>query len=155
MASLVSPPYYLLISHNTLQQSVSAQCTNVLAHADVEYHYADDSPLALFPHHPDEHVLVLYHDPDNTTNPTIRSTSGQFAVSGVNVLPAPGAGADEEDANRNTNMYVLRVTSTADDQYVGYFCIQRTLNHDGSASLESSQAYAPDPQTLVARFKHR
>ncbi|KAL4068217.1 hypothetical protein V8B97DRAFT_870394 [Scleroderma yunnanense] len=139
MASLVSPPYYLLISHNTLQQSVSAQCTNVLAHADVEYHYADDSPLALFPHHPDEHVLVLYHDPDNTTNPTIRSTSGQFAVSGVNVLPAPGAGADEEDANRNTNMYVLRVTSTADDH----------------ASLESSQAYAPDPQTLVARFKHR
>lgn len=136
----VSPPYYLLVSHNTLQHGVTAQSPSVLAHADVEYHYTDDSPLALLPHHPDEHVLVLYHDPENISNPIITSTSGQLAVSGIKVLPAPGAGTDEEDANRNVNMYVLQVTSTSEDH---------------SASLESSQAYAQNPQTLVTRFKHR
>ena len=151
-----SPPYYLLISHSALQHGASSQSPNVLVHADVEYHYADDSPLALLPRHPEEHVLVLYHDPENILNPTIRSASGQLAVSGVKVLRAPGAGGDEEDANRNDNMYVLQVTSTSDDQYVGQLllCLSH-LNYDGSANSESSHAYAQNPQALVTRFKHR
>ncbi|KIJ68257.1 hypothetical protein HYDPIDRAFT_24554 [Hydnomerulius pinastri MD-312] len=139
MAAPSEPPYYLLISHNSLQHNSSGQTSSALAHADIEYRYADDSPLSLLPRHPDEHVLVLNHDPANITRPTIKSTSSQLAVSGIKVLAAPGAGADEEDANRNDNMYVLEVTSVSDDH----------------TSVESSQTYLQNPQAIVARFKQR
>ncbi|KAG6330252.1 hypothetical protein ID866_8835 [Astraeus odoratus] len=138
-ATSTAPPHYVLISYNTLQHSASVQSSTTLAHADVEYRHTDDSPLALLPRHQDEHVLVLFHDPNDINNPTVRSTSSQFAFSGIKVLPAPGAGADEEDAERNTNMYVLQVTSTTDDH----------------ASMESSQTYLHNPHALVARFKQR
>ncbi|KAF9240952.1 hypothetical protein BU15DRAFT_73808 [Melanogaster broomeanus] len=134
------PPYYILIAHLSLQQGSSGQSSSVLAHADIEYRYADDSPLSLLPQHPDEHILVLNHDPANPIKPTVKSTSNQLALSGIKVLPAPGAGADE-DANRNDNMYVLEVASTSDDH--------------PSATIESSQAYLHNPQAIVARFKQR
>ncbi|KAI5999009.1 hypothetical protein EDC04DRAFT_3075103 [Pisolithus marmoratus] len=105
MASTSSaPPYYVLASHNTLQLGTSAQAPSILGHVNIQYHHANDSSLSLLPSHPDEHVFVLYHDPDNPAAPTIKSTSSQFALSGVKVLQATGASMDE---NKNPNMYVL------------------------------------------------
>lgn len=109
------PPYYVLVAHSSLQHNSTSQ-SNALIHADIEYRYADDSPLSLLPRFPDEHVLVFNYDPASATEPTISSTSHQLALSGVKVLPAPGARVDE-DASKNDNMYILEVTSTADDQY--------------------------------------
>jgi hypothetical protein len=114
MSSVLNePPYYILVAH----QHTSAGQSSALIHADVEYRYADDSPLSLLPRFPDEHVLVFNYDPASATKPTINSTSSQLALSGVKVLPAPGTRADE-DASKNGNMYIVEVTSTSDDQYV-------------------------------------
>ncbi|KAI6117238.1 hypothetical protein EDD16DRAFT_1481593, partial [Pisolithus croceorrhizus] len=99
------------ISRHT-QPGTAAQTSSVLAHVDIQYRHTDDSPLSLLPSHPDEHVFVLYHDPDNPTAPTIKSTSSQFALSGVKVSQAPGAGMDDD---KNSNMYVLQVTSVGAD----------------------------------------
>lgn len=112
--SVNEPPYYILVAY----QHNSAGQGNALIHADIEYRYADDSPLSLLPRFPEEHVLVFNYDPASATKPTISSTSGQLALSGVKVLPAPGARIDE-DASKNDNMYILEVTSTSDDQYAG------------------------------------
>ncbi|KAI5999446.1 hypothetical protein EDC04DRAFT_2584280 [Pisolithus marmoratus] len=113
MASTSSaPPYYVLASHNTLQSNTSAQASSVFGHVDIQYRHADDSSLSLLPSHPDEHVFVLYHDPDNPAAPTIKSTSSQFALSGVKVSQAPGASMCED---KNPNMYVLQVTSVGAD----------------------------------------
>lgn len=126
MSVLNEPPYYILVAH----QHNSAGQSTALIHADIEYRYADDSPLSLLPRFPDEHVLVFNYDPASATKPTISSTSSQLALSGVKVLPAPGARADE-DASKNDNMYILEVTSTSDDQYVrqsmvlGFYSITR------------------------------
>lgn len=116
--SVHEPPYYILVSlqHNSANQS------NALIHADIEYRYADDPPQSLLPRFPDEHVLVFNYDPANATTPTINSTSSQLALSGVKVLPAPGAHVDE-DASKNDNMYILQVTSTSDDQYATPFMV--------------------------------
>ncbi|KAF9229491.1 hypothetical protein BS17DRAFT_771528, partial [Gyrodon lividus] len=114
------PPYYIIVAHSSLQHISSCQSSSTLAHADIEYRYNDDSPLLLLPRHPDEHVLVLNHDPANPTRPTVKSASSQLALSGMKVLPAPGASADE-DANRNDHMYVLEVASTSDDQCARIF----------------------------------
>lgn len=108
-------PYYILVAHSSLEHNSTSQ-SNALIHADIEYRYADDSPLSLFPRFPDEHVLVFNHDPASATKLAISSTSSQLALSGVKVLPAPGARIDE-DASKNDNMYILEVSSTADDQY--------------------------------------
>ncbi|KAI6043859.1 hypothetical protein EDC04DRAFT_538913 [Pisolithus marmoratus] len=139
MASTSSaPPCYVLASHNTLQSSTSAQASSILDHVDIQCRHADDSPLSLLPSHPDEHVFVLYHDPDNPAAPTIKSTSSQFALSGVKVSQAPWASMDED---KNPNMYVLQVTSIGADH--------------SHVSLESSQAYLQNPQALITRFKQR
>ncbi|KAH7883753.1 hypothetical protein F5I97DRAFT_1929993 [Phlebopus sp. FC_14] len=151
------PPYYILVSYASLQQGSSMQSSSALAHADVEYHYIDDSPLSLLPRHPDEHVLVLNHDPHSVTGPTVKSTSSQLAVSGIKILAAPGAGADEDRPNRNEDMYVLEVTSTSDDQYANsLIALKYNLNRRClSASVESSQASLQNPQAIVAHFKQR
>ncbi|KAG0709047.1 hypothetical protein DFH29DRAFT_890292 [Suillus ampliporus] len=137
MTASTEPPYYLLVSHSSLQHS-SGLTSNSLAHANVEYRYADDSPLMLLSRHPDEHVLVLNHDPAKGDIPTVQSTSNHMAVTGVKVSVAPGASTNE-DYSRNDNMYVLEVVSTSDDHM----------------SMESSHAYLQNPQAIVARFKQR
>ncbi|KAG8219957.1 hypothetical protein J3R82DRAFT_962 [Butyriboletus roseoflavus] len=109
------PPYYILVAHSSLQHNSAAQ-SNALIHADIEYRYADDPPLSLLPRFADEHVLVFNYDPSSATKPTISSTSSQLALSGIKVLPAPGARADE-DSSKNDNMYIIEVASTSDDQY--------------------------------------
>ncbi|KAI5982524.1 hypothetical protein EDC04DRAFT_2842685 [Pisolithus marmoratus] len=106
MASTSSAPLcYMLASHNTLQSSTSTQASSILDHVDIQCHHADDSPLSLLPSHPDEHVFILYHDPDNPAAPTIKSTSSQFSLSGVKVSQAPGASMDED---KNPNMHIYR-----------------------------------------------
>lgn len=152
-SSASEPPYYVLVSHSSLQGQ-----SNALVHADIEYRYADDSPLSLLSRFPGEHVLVFNYDPANATKPTISSTSSHLALSGVKVLPAPGARIDEY-ASRNDNMYILEVTSTSDDQYartVQRACVptQSLRNRTGS-SVESSQTYLQNPSAIVARFKQR
>ncbi|KAH7924862.1 hypothetical protein BV22DRAFT_1034653 [Leucogyrophana mollusca] len=139
MTSTTEPPYYILVAHSSLQNSTSGSSSNALAHPDIEYRYADDSALSLLPRYPDEHVLVLNHDPIHGNAPTVKSTSGHLAVTGIKVSNAPGAGADEEEPSKNDNMYVLEVTSASDDQN----------------SIESSQAYLQNPQATLARFKQR
>ncbi|KAG6381340.1 hypothetical protein JVT61DRAFT_5750 [Boletus reticuloceps] len=148
--SLHVPPYYILVSlqHNSPNQS------NALVHADIEYRYADDSPLSLLSHFPDEHVLVFNYDPAAPAKPTISSTSSQLALSGVKVLPAPGARVDE-DASKNDNMYILEVTSTSDDQYARQsWCSSSCsiLARTGSG-VESSQTYLQNPKAIITRFK--
>ncbi|KAI6154984.1 hypothetical protein BKA82DRAFT_132288, partial [Pisolithus tinctorius] len=62
---------------------------SILAHINIQYHHADDALLSLLLSHPDEHVFVLYYDPENPMAPTIRSMSSQFFLSGIKVSPAP------------------------------------------------------------------
>lgn len=137
MTTSTEPPYYLLVSHSSFQHSPGLS-SNSLAHASIEYRYADDSPLILLSRHPDEHVLVLNHDPAKGDTPTVQSTSSHMAVTGIKVSVAPGASANEEHS-ANDNMYVLEVTSTSDDHL----------------SMESSHASLQNPQAIVARFKQR
>ncbi|KAI6007970.1 hypothetical protein EDC04DRAFT_2778991 [Pisolithus marmoratus] len=137
MASTSSaPPCYVLASHNTLQSSTSAQASSILDHVDIQCRHADDSPLSLLPSHPDEHVFILYHDPDNPAAPTIKSTSSQFALSGVKVSQAPGASMDED---KNPNMYVLQVTSIGADPSQH---IYRTLRHWLHVSSKGTMPFA-------------
>lgn len=153
--SVDEPPYYILVAHTSLQHNSAGQ-SNALIHADIEYRYADDSPLSLLPRFPDEHVLVFNYDPASATKPTISSASSQLALSGVKVLPAPGARVDE-DASKNDNMYILEVTSTSGDQYARQSMMlgcHSLLDRAGSG-VEASQAYLQNPRAIVARFKQR
>jgi len=140
MPSTTEPPYYILVSRSSLQNSTSGSTSNSLTHPIIEYHYADDSSLSLVPRYPDEDILVLIHIPssDGSATANIRSLSKHLAVTGLKISDAPGAGADEDNPNRNDKMYVLEVTSTNEDD-----------------SLESSQAYSQNPQNTLARFKQR
>jgi len=116
MSASTEPPYFILVSLSSLQHS-SGSSSSSLAHVNVEYRYADDSPLTLLPRHTDEHVLVLNHDPAKGDIPTVQSTSTHMAVTGVKVSVAPGASTNE-DYGRNDSMFVLEVasTGTSDDQ---------------------------------------
>lgn len=146
-SSSLPPPQYVLVQ----------QSSSVLFHPDIEYRYADDPPSSLLPRHPDEHVLVLYHSPDTPTNPTIKSTSSQLAVSDIKVLPAPGAGAEEDNAPKNPNMYVLQVTTASDDQYATSLPSLSAGVHSTHhrAGLETSQTFIQNPLAVVSRFKER
>lgn len=137
MTTSTEPPYYLLVSHSSLQHS-SGLSSNSLAHTSVEYRYADDSPLILLSRHPDEHVLVLNHDPAKGDMPMVQSTSSHMAVTGIKVSVAPGASANE-DHSTNDNMYVLEVVSTSDDHL----------------SMDSSHVHLQNPQAILSRFKQR
>ncbi|KAG9314521.1 hypothetical protein JVU11DRAFT_5318 [Chiua virens] len=133
------PPYYILVAHSSLQHGSTGQ-SNALIHVDIEYRYADDPPQSFLPQFPGEHVLVFNYDPANPTNPTISSTSTRLALSGLKVLPAPGAHVDD-DSGKNDNMYILEVTSTSDEQ--------------PTTGVESSHALLQNPRAIVARFKQR
>ncbi|KIK71202.1 hypothetical protein GYMLUDRAFT_132526, partial [Collybiopsis luxurians FD-317 M1] len=91
------PPYYILFSTQPASSST-------LGHPTIQYHYADDSPLALLPQHPDEHVLLLDYDP-NSQKPIVTSTSRTLAVTGVKIGEAPGAAVAED--KRNDRMYII------------------------------------------------
>lgn len=94
------PPYYVLVQH-----------AGALLHPHIEYHYADDSPHALLPRTPDEHVLVV--DYASPAAPVAHSLTPSLALTGLRVAPAP---ADDVDAPRNPNMYILESTSVPDEK---------------------------------------
>jgi hypothetical protein len=108
---MAQPPHYILYSHSPL----SAAPSTSLGHPVIQYHYADDSPLALLPQAPDEHVLLLEFDPSSPSAPTAKSISRNIAVTGLKIAEAPGAAAEENP--KNSTMYILETTTIADDKY--------------------------------------
>ena len=105
------PPSYVLVSHALASSSVAGPSTT-LSHATIEYHYADDSPHALLPRTPEEHVLVLDYDPTQVPLPTAQSLSPDLAVKGVKVVDAPGAGVAPDEGPRNNKLYVIETSAT-------------------------------------------
>ncbi|KAK2461778.1 hypothetical protein APHAL10511_006241 [Amanita phalloides] len=104
-------PYYILVAHSPLSSSFPAALSNTLAHPTIQYHYQDDSPLALLPQNPDEHVLVLDYDPHSPTLPTVQSLSKTLAVTGLRIEEAPGAATADP---KNDRMYMIETTEIED-----------------------------------------
>jgi len=133
------PPYYILVSHSPLSTNTPGVLSNALGHPQIQYHYADDSPLALLPQTPNEHVLVLDYDPTIPTSPTAKSMSRNMVVTSVKVAEAPGAAADEDELKKNDKMYILETTTASDD----------------NSNLEVSQRERLAPEVILAQFKQR
>lgn len=85
---MTTPPYYILLSHSPFVAR-DHQHSNALTHPIIEYHYQDDSPLALLPQQQGEQVVVLDFDPA-TKSPNVRSVTSQVAVTNLVVEKAPG-----------------------------------------------------------------
>ncbi|KAI0321702.1 hypothetical protein OF83DRAFT_1098242 [Amylostereum chailletii] len=125
------PPYYILVSHSS-PQSTAPGNTKALTHPAIQYHYADDPPLAVLPHSRDEEVLVLDYDPSGLASPHAQTLSGNSVVTGVKVT-APGAAAAGNDFAWSEKMFVLQTTRLDDQPATG----------EG------------DPRTILANFKER
>ncbi|KAF9066006.1 hypothetical protein BDP27DRAFT_1331261 [Rhodocollybia butyracea] len=119
---MMDPPYYILFS----TQPAS------LGHPIIQYQYADDSPLALLPQHPDEQVLLLEYNENASV--TVTSTSRTLAVKGVKSEEAPGAAAENK---HNDKMYIIEAT---------------TMSKTDKLHLPGD---LPSPQSLIAQFKQR
>lgn len=125
----MSIPYYVLISNAS---------PPALTHPLIQYQYADDSPLALLPRHPDEHVILLDYNP-NTSNETIttspvahvsvKSLSSRVAVTGIKTVEESG-----------DTMYIVETTSPA------------ALHSMSASSVLQSSTNA---QSSLAAFKKR
>lgn len=102
------PPCYILLSSTAPGTSLTS-----FSHPLIQYHYADDSPIALLPREPDEQVIVLDYDPADPLNPGVKSISSSLAVTAVKVTDAPGAGETQE----NDKIYILETTHATDDRY--------------------------------------
>lgn len=100
-------PFYVLCEHSAIH---SGPPSNALAHPVIQYHYADDSPLALWQQHPNEHVLVLDYDP-TTSQSTVQSMSKDLAVVSLKIEEAPGAAAADGDGTRSDRMYIIQTTA--------------------------------------------
>jgi hypothetical protein len=100
------PPHYILFAHRA----------NALGHPAVQYHYADDNPAALLPASPDEHVLVLDHNPDSPHPPTVMSLSPKIAVTNIRIEDAPGTSIDEDGQIKASEKMHIIETSLADDR---------------------------------------
>lgn len=102
------PPYFILYSHSDGESSH-------LVHPAIQYHYADDSPLALLPQTPDEHVIVLDFDPYSAQTLHARSLSKDLLVTGVKAEEAPGSAAEELEG-RNNRMHTIQTIANNADQ---------------------------------------
>lgn len=107
---MAQPPFYILFAHSSVSSSNAGAPSNALGHPAIQYQYADDSPLSLWPQHPNEHVLVLDFDPMTTKPPTVQSMSKDLIVSGLKVEEAPGAAAADENNQKNDRMYIIDTT---------------------------------------------
>lgn len=124
MTSPTEPPYYILVSHYSILNNTAVSGpgpSTVLGHPVIQYHYADDSPLALLPKTADEHVLVIEYDSEmsgSSNGPSIKSISRNLAVTGVKLSEAPGATAahDELGISRNDKMYILETCTNSEDK---------------------------------------
>ncbi|KAJ3561968.1 hypothetical protein NP233_g9868 [Leucocoprinus birnbaumii] len=110
------PPYYILVSHSSVNNAAPGAPSSNFSHPIIQYQYQDDSALPLLPQHPDEHVLVLDYDPSSQNIPTVKSISGSLVVTGLKVDEAPGAAVAD---GKNNHMFVIETTS--DDQYVAIY----------------------------------
>lgn len=146
------PPYYILVSHSSVDNAAPGAPSSNFSHPVIQYQYQDDSALPLLPQHPDEHVLVLDYDPSAQKAPAVRSISRSLVVTGLKVDEAPGAAATD---GKNGHMFVIETTS--DDQYVANPRSTRTcLNSHRSTSLQGSPVpERKSPHAVLAQFKHR
>jgi len=106
------PPYYILVSHSSVDDAVPGAPPSNFSHPVIQYQYRDDSAIPLLPQHPDEHVLVLDYDPSPGFS-TVQNISGRVVVMDLKVDEAPGAAVAD---GKNNHMFVIETTS--DDQYV-------------------------------------
>lgn len=115
LSMMSSPPFYILFSHSSISNT-----STVLGHPAIQYHYADDSPLALLPE-ADEHVLLL--DYNSESLPIVKTLSKDIAVTGLKLEDAPGAAvADECEVKRNDKMHIIEtVAVVSEDRYVFAF----------------------------------
>ena len=116
MNHITDPPHYILVSNSPVSTgplSVPSSTTFILP--VIEYHYADDSPRGLLPQYPGEHVLVIDYNPNEQGIPVTHSLSADLAVTGLKVTEAPGAGVAENEAPKNTNMYVLETIAMPEE----------------------------------------
>ncbi|KAF9443709.1 hypothetical protein P691DRAFT_808450, partial [Macrolepiota fuliginosa MF-IS2] len=107
------PPYYILVSHSSIDNAAPGAQSSNFSHPIVQYQYQDDSTLPLLPQHPDEHVLILDYDPSAQNEPSVKSISPSLIVTGLKVDEAPGAAVTD---GKNSHMFVIETTS--DDQCV-------------------------------------
>ncbi|GLB36327.1 hypothetical protein LshimejAT787_0306150 [Lyophyllum shimeji] len=106
------PPYYILFSHSSIASQNAGAPSSTLGHPTIQYHYANDSPLALWPQHPNEHVLVLDYDPTSNKPPTVQSMSNHLTVASLKVEEAPGAAAANENDPKNDRMFIIDTTTS-------------------------------------------
>ncbi len=146
------PPYYVLVSHSSVNSAAPGAPSSNFSHPTVQYHYQDDSALPLLPQHPDEHVLVLDYDPSSQDTPCIKSISRSLIVTGLKVDEAPGAAVTD---GKNNRMFVIETTS--DDQYVGNINSfrLRELTSVSSSVQSTPVTERKSPHTVLAQFKNR
>jgi len=114
------PPRYILISQSNLPSSSAPSTANetatssTLIFPDIQYHYADDPPLALLPSSKDAPpYLVMDWDPNAAAGDlVVRSLSDVVSVVGLKAVPAPGV-SDAVEHDTNTNMYVVETVNSA------------------------------------------
>jgi len=127
------PPCYILLSQYTSSSlpSLGAQTLppppSQLTHPTIQYHYADDPPLALVPSPEHPHIIIL-DIPDGSSGPvappsltetimappipSARSLSSALAVASVKVAQVPGAAIKHAlSEGRDPNIYILETVS--------------------------------------------
>lgn len=116
------PPHYILVSQSNLPSSSTPGAAvndtaipSTLVFPTIQYHYADDPPLALLPNNSKDAPPYLVMDWDPNVAPgdlVIRSLSDEVSVVGLKAFPAPGvSNAVENDIN--PNMYVVETVNSA------------------------------------------
>jgi hypothetical protein len=145
------PPYYVLVSHSSVNNAAPGAPSSNFSHPIIQYQYQDDSALPLLPQHPDEHVLVLDYDPSQRI-PAVKSISGSLVVTGLKIDEAPGATLSD---GKNNHMFVIETTS--DDQYVANS--HRDTIYQNLRTYQSVQnspaTERKHPHAILAQFKHR
>jgi hypothetical protein len=136
MTTTPPPPCYILLSQYTSSSlpSLGAQTLSPppsrLIHPTIQYHYADDPPLALVPSSERPHIIILdipdgdrglgqpVASPSSTETivassaPSARSLSSALAITTVKVAQAPGAAIKHALAEgRDPNIYILETVS--------------------------------------------
>ncbi|KAL9716074.1 hypothetical protein Ac2012v2_000518 [Leucoagaricus gongylophorus] len=125
------PPYYILVSHSSVDNTAPGTPSSNFSHPIIQYQYRDDSAIPLLPQHPDEHVLVLDYDPSPKFS-TVKNISGGMVVTDLKVDEAPGTTVAD---GKNNHMFVIETTS--DDH------------------VQGSSVAGRSPHTLLTQFKHR
>lgn len=111
------PPRYVLVSQSNLPSSTGltndTAPSSVLVFPAIQYHYADDPPLALLPSSKDSPpYFVMDWDPNSAARDlVVRSLSDTVSIVGLKAVPAPGM-SDTVEHDVNTNMYVVETVSS-------------------------------------------